>query len=498
MPDNWMNVLSSSPSNSILRLLAKLLLNLYNIPVEEVLAMLLRVEKFIKKHNMLPQGCKVLAGVSGGADSVALLHILCELRGRLCFALEAAHFNHGIRAEADVDEAFVAALCVSLGVPLHAGRADVPALAKTRGVSLEVAAREARHAFFRKVMAEHGVDRLALAHHMDDQAETVLLRLIRGTGTAGLGAMAPVEASGIIRPFLCVGREDIRAWCIANGVVWREDATNSDTSIPRNFVRGELIPRIRELNPQVSKALCRAAELLREDEEYLLGLACDIVKRAEYRPDGSVALTAAALAALPEALKGRALRLLIGRAGLTRDVERVNIDDVTELLGEGMTGCRVDLGGGFAALREAGALVIAPRLPQSPDYPSVQLNIPGVTQAAGGIFTCEMLSQAPPSYKNHPKAEQYFDAGRFPSDAVARGRLPGDRFCPLGAPGGKKLKEVLIDRKVPRWARDTIPVVASGSEVLWAVGVAIADTVKVADDTRAVLKISYTKGKGSI
>ena len=172
--------------------------------------MLSRVTKYIKKYNMLPEGCRALIGVSGGMDSVALLHILCLLREKMGFELEAAHFNHGIRPESAEEEGFVGALCEKAGVPLHIGHADVPKLARESHMSLETAAREARHGYFREGMAERRLSRLALAHHRDDQAETVLLRLIRGAGTAGLGAMAPAEESGIVRPLLCVGREDIR------------------------------------------------------------------------------------------------------------------------------------------------------------------------------------------------------------------------------------------------------------------------------------------------
>lgn len=456
--------------------------------------MLSRVERFIRENDMLPQGCSVLSGVSGGADSVALLHVLQGLREKLGFVLEAAHFNHGIRAEAGEDEAFVSELCRTLGVPLHIGRADVPAIAGERLVSLEVAARDARHAFFREVMAEGHIDRLALAHHMDDQAETVLLRLIRGSGAEGLGAMAPVETSRIIRPFLCVGREEIRAWCGENGFVWREDASNADSSIPRNFVRNELMPQIRErLNPQATAALCRAAELLRRDEAFLAAMAEDAVRDAGARPGGGVALAAAQLSGLPGALKSRALRLLLKRAGLTRDVGLVNIDDVAALLEDGMTGRRIDLDGGYAALREAEVLVIVPCLPAGPEYACARLSVPGETRAAGGVFVCELLEGVPPDLKEHSRFVQYFDADRFPGDAVARGRLPGDRFRPLGAPGGRKFKEFLIDRKVPRWERDAIPVLAAGPEVLWAVGLAVSEGAKVMRETRSVLKITYGK-----
>lgn len=458
--------------------------------------MLPHVFRYIKKHCIFPRGSRVLVGVSGGMDSVALLHILRAFQEKLGIEPEAAHFNHGIRAEAGEDERFVEALCEKLRVPLHIGRADVPALAEETGVSLEVAAREARHAFFANVMRESHFGKLALAHHLDDQAETVLLRLVRGSGADGLGAMAPVEDNGIVRPLLCVGREDIHAWCVENTIDWREDASNADTSIPRNWVRHELMPLLRQhLNPSAPAVLCRAAELLRDDEYYLSAEADKALARVEIRKDGGIAVPVDFVAGLHPAVQSRALRQLIARAGLACDVERVNIDDVASLLEDGMTGRRIDLDGGYAALREAAALVIVPRLPEETVYPPVRLAVPGLTRAAGGVFACEALDGIPAGYRDHVNSVQYFDLDAFPQDVVARSRMPGDRFHPLGATGGKKLKEFLIDRKAARWGRGGIPLLARGGDVLWVVGHAIADSVKITGGTVRVLKITYSTGE---
>jgi tRNA(Ile)-lysidine synthetase-like protein len=251
-------------------------------------SMIERVAQYMQQHGMVSPGQKVLAGVSGGVDSVAMLQILCTLSGGMGFTLEAAHFNHGIRAESAEEERFVASLCERHGIALHTGCADVPSLANAAGVSLEVAAREARHRFFRQVMKETGAQRLALAHHMDDQAETVLLRLFRGAGALGLGGMAPLEESGIIRPLLGVRRSEIVNWCLEQGFPWREDSSNADTAIPRNWIRHDLLPAVRErLNPSVTAALCRTAELLREDERTLGALAEEAVNQSELA-DGSV------------------------------------------------------------------------------------------------------------------------------------------------------------------------------------------------------------------
>jgi len=186
---------------------------------------------------------------------------------------------------------------------------------------------------------------------------------------------------------------------------------------------------------------------------------------------------------------------MLKRAGLARDVEQVNIDDVAGLLEDGMTGCRVDLDGGFEAFREACDLVIAVRMPEQARYAPVALAVPGNTRAAGGVFFCVLFDGIPLVYRDHPPGEQYFDFDAFPLDTVARGRLPGDRFHPLGAPGGKKLKGYLIDRKLSRWYRDSLPLLASGGDIIWVVGQTIADGVKITKKTRRVLKIAYSAGE---
>ncbi len=456
--------------------------------------MLDQVRRYIRDCAMLPKGSVVLVGVSGGVDSVALLRALCMLRDGLGIQVEAAHFHHGIRAESDDEQHFVEGLCFELRVPLHLGRADAPALAGERGVSLEVAARDARHLFFREIMEELGIQSLALAHHKDDQAETVLLRLIRGAGADGLSAMAPVEDNGIVRPFLCVGRAEIQAWCVQNGFTWREDASNADTTIPRNWVRHVLLPMVEErLNPQAPEALCRAAELLREDSRFLNSLAESALKRAVEMPGGGASAPVEDIAHLSWPVQSRALRQLARRAGMVADVERCDILAMSSLLGAGKTGCRLDLGSGAVALREAGALVILPALPEPRRWEPVPLAVPGETAACGGLFHCEHFEGVPPDLKEHSATMQYFDADRFPPGVAARSRAEGDRFHPLGAPGSKKLKDHLIDRKVSRFVRDGLPLLACGADVLWVVGVGIADGVKVTAQTTRVLEIEFVK-----
>ncbi|MGL6293654.1 tRNA lysidine(34) synthetase TilS, partial [Eubacterium aggregans] len=219
-----------------------------------------KVHAYIKKHQMIKAGDSVLVGVSGGADSLALLHFLSQSREDLGIRLGVAHLHHGMRGRvADGDAAFVEAICHSLDVPFCGGFVDVPALAGEDKVGVEVAGRQARYAFFREIMDKKGFTRLATAHHLDDHAETVLMRLIRGTGMVGAAGIPAVDGQKI-RPFLCVTREEIEAYCKVYRLDYRHDCTNDDYSMTRNRLRHDIIPQLKAINPQVAKHLAVFAE----------------------------------------------------------------------------------------------------------------------------------------------------------------------------------------------------------------------------------------------
>ncbi len=447
-----------------------------------------RVTRYWREQGMAEPGEGVLVGVSGGMDSVALLWLLAGLRCELGIRLAAAHFHHGIRVEADGDEALVRALCSQLGVPLTVGRADVPALAAAEGLSLEVASRQARHAFFRRAMAETGCTRLALAHHRDDQAETVLLRLLRGAGAAGLAAMAPVEGNGIVRPLLCVGRAEIAAWCAEQNITWREDATNADQTIPRNWVRHTLLPLLSQrLNPSAAEALCRTADLLRQDDRALEDCAAAALDGLAQGP-GEASLPVAALAAQPPAVRGRMLRRMAAAVGLTQDLGQERVAAMESLLAPGKGGRRVELPHGAVALREGERLTLLAALPDTPDIQPVPLHWPGDTPVRGYVLRCTLLPAAPEDLTAGAPDALLLDADRLPAGAVVRSRLPGDRFRPLGAVGRRKWQDVLVDRAVPRRLRPR-PFIAVGDEVLAAPGVGLSEALRITQTTTRVLRV---------
>ncbi len=441
-----------------------------------------RVADFIAQHGLLKAGASAVAGVSGGADSVALLHMLRSLG----YTVYAAHFNHGIRgAEADEDEAFVQRLCAGLCVPFLAGRADVPALAARSGQTLEQAAREARYAFLEEARIHFGADSIAVAHHMDDQAETVLMHLVRGAGLSGLVGMQP-RRGRVIRPFLCLRRSELEAYLAREGIPFRTDCTNLLRGGTRNRIRLDVLPYLSEhVNSGAVPAICSAAELLGQDEAYLSSAARSALEKARRAPH---AYDRAALAALPPALLGRAIRMALADAGAAVDVTRAHVARAAALLGGG-TGALLRLPG--AEVRVEYSLVRFGAPEKGAALFSVPLARSGRTETPAGVWIAE---EVPPAEFAPDPFTACFDLAKLGEGALTvRTRMPGDRFFPLNAPGRRKLKEFFIDKKVPRAMRD-IPLIAMGQDILFVPGHCIADTVKVDENTARVLRVAMVEG----
>ncbi len=294
----------------------------------------------------------VLVAVSGGADSVALLHMLRE-EGR---ELAAAHYNHGLRPEADADEAFVKTLCEDWGIPFTAGRGDVAAEAARRGAGVEETAREMRYAFLEPVRSERGLCRIATAHNADDNAETVLLNLVRGAGLSGLCGIPP-QRGHIIRPILHLSRAEILAYLTEHNLPYREDASNADTVYRRNYLRHEIIPALKTLNPALTDAVTRLTGLLREDDEYLTALA-----REEFRQYGDGAsFPAKRLNSLPKPVASRVCRMLV-LSVTGYPPERSGLDAMLDISAGG-NGRRRDLSGGLTVAKTGNTIVVTRKTP---------------------------------------------------------------------------------------------------------------------------------------
>ncbi len=434
------------------------------------------VEETIRRFGMLRPGDLVLVGVSGGADSLALLHILWSLRASLDISLHVAHLDHRLRAEAAEEAEFVRRTAAELGLPVTVAEADVAALARRRRISLEEAGREARYAFFRRLREETGARRLALGHNRDDLAETVLMRFLRGTGAWGLAGIPPVREGWIIRPLLCVPRAAVERYCRAAGLVPRRDATNLDVSLLRNRVRHRILPfLVREANPRLPEALARLAELVREDEEWLAEVVAErfaAVGRAD--PD-AVVFPLASFAPLPAGLQRRLIRQACARLGWLPGPDFAAVERALALLG-GRTGRRAVLGGGLEAWRERDALTVARRREEAPF--SHVLPLPGeVTVPEAGLrLEARLLSpRGGAAGGTVSPGEVLLAAEGLTGPLTVRSRRDGDRLWLPGRAGPTRLKRLLARWGIPRRLRDRIPLVtarlASGEEVLlWVVG----------------------------
>lgn len=414
----------------------------------------------------LPPESTVVSAVSGGADSVALLHALAVEAPARGLRLVAAHLDHGLREGSADDAAFCASLCASLGVPLRAARADVAGRARRDRDGLEQAARLERHAFLRRVRDDEGAATVALAHTGDDQAETVLLRLLRGAGRRGLRAMR-VRSRSLWRPLLAVSRADVLAHLASAGLSWREDPSNRDLRFARNRVRHELLPYLEaHFNPRVRATLVRTSGVLAEEADALDTAARRLARRARVSDTDGPALSRRALRAAAPALAALALRRLLDEAGGLRDIGAAHVRRLLGLVNAaGSSGRRLPLPGGRVALVRFDRLVIARDAPPAAAF-AATLDVPGRVDLPDGRAISAEDATA-------PAAGSASDAVVAASAAAleVRTRRPGDRIRSRGR--DVSLKRYLLDRRVPADRRPGLAVVAEGSRVVWVPGLPV-------------------------
>ncbi len=423
--------------------------------------MLERVRRSIIRYNMLPPGSRVAVAVSGGPDSVCLLHVLQDLAPSFNVSLAVAHLNHQLRgAASDADEKFVASLAEHLGLPFHCARADVAAVDD----NLEQAARHARRAFF----ASLGADRIALGHTRDDQAETVLFRLLRGSGLRGLAGIFPVTAAGYIRPLIEVTRAEVEEFLRARRIPWRCDASNLDPRFARNRIRHSLLPQLaHDWNPRIGETLAQLATLAQDEESWWRTYIDELSPGILLPRAGGIELNAPTLAGLPAALSRRLLRRAIAHVkGDLRRLEFAHIERILELAAQPEGDGRLRLPG-LDIRRSFDWIRIAPPAPR-PEFPATRLIIPGVYPAGDGASLHLELSHAPPSSKDATLKAAELSLRRLPPVLELRGWKPGDHYRPEGQIRDQKIKEMFQAERVPSWLRPSWPIVTSGDTILWA------------------------------
>jgi len=466
------------------------------------------VLNFIQEHHLVSSQHCLLVAVSGGPDSVCLLHILVKLQEELDIRLHVAHLNHQLRgAESEADARYVFNLARRLGIPVTIEQRDVKAYQAQRRISLEEAAREVRYTFLAQVAKSIGANRVAVGHTTDDHIETILMHLIRGTGTRGLRGLQPSsrwQFSGdsltIIRPLLSVSRDETVGYCQSHKLMPRTDASNLSLSPLRNRIRLQLLPLLKSYNPQVAEALLRTARIAGDDLAFLDEEGARLWDEIVQRQENTIILDKERFLELPSALKRHLLRMSIEELlGNLKDIETRHIEEIMDALTK-PAGKRISLPGGLNFSIDYNQYLLGPAPTALSPFPLLRaefsLKIPGETLLPGWHVEATIIE--PSVVKGMGLIDNdftaYLDLNKTGDKLVVRPRRRGDRFQPLGMSQPKKLGEFMIDAKIPRAWRQRIPIVCSPKHILWVVGWRIDDRVKVTENTKQILCLKFERG----
>ncbi len=486
-----------------------------------------RVLDFIREHHLVSGQHQLLVAVSGGQDSVCLLHILVKLQTELKVELHVAHLNHQLRGvEAEADAQYVSHLAQQLGIPATIGQRDVKAHQAQQRTSLEEAAREVRYTFLAQVAKSIGADRVAVGHTTDDHIETILMHLIRGTGTRGLRGLQPSSrwhsadsSLTIIRPLLPVSRQETAAYCYNHQLMTRVDASNLSLSSLRNRIRHQLLPQLRSYNPQVGEALLRTARIAGDDLAFLDRESARLWASVAQRQGDTIILDKEGFLGLPSALQRHLLRAAIeGLLGSLKDIETRHIEEVMAALTK-PAGKRLSLPGGLVFVIEYNQYLLGTEAAALSPFPvlrnEIVLKIPGETLFPGWCVEATIINREQMREKGKSEGANvpwdtitplvkgtgsisnlftaYLNLDEVGGEVVVRCRQPGDRFQPLGMSQPKTLGEFMIDAKIPRAWRQRVPIVCSPQHILWVIGGRIDDRVKVTENTKQVLCLKFER-----
>lgn len=454
-------------------------------------------------------GSSIVVAFSGGPDSTALLHSLHTLRNDLELDLHAAHLDHGLRPGAsEADAAFARRFAASIGIPVTVERADTPSIRAEHGLSVEAAARRVRYEFLSRLSAQRGAACIALGHTQDDQAETVLLRILRGSGLNGLSAMKEVASREIggrlvtlFRPMLSVSRAEVLAYCAENSLNPRLDESNLSTEFTRNRIRLDLIPRLEEYNPSIRDALARLARLASLDMGFIRQEVERAVVDAISVDSRGVSVEREAFRRLHPAIGHHLLRHAVSLA--KGDADDLELDHISQMFGmmSGASGKIMDLPGGLRFKVDYDhARISRNTVSDSPlsttDFAPSRIDTPGITVVGGWEVSVRLaVNDSGFDYggTSDLRFSERFDADALRDGLLVRTRRAGDRFQPLGLRTAKKLKDFMIDAHIPRRWRDSVPLVESGGRIAWVVGWRIADWAKVLPNTQRVLEVRFER-----
>ncbi|MBS4537577.1 tRNA lysidine(34) synthetase TilS [Clostridium sp. D2Q-11] len=456
-----------------------------------------KVLKTIKEKNLINKNDSVIVGVSGGPDSMFLLSILYEIQKIEDFNIIVCHVNHGVRGiESDQDEEFVKNTCKDLNIPFYSIKVDMDQYAKENNLTSEEAGRELRYRFFRKTLAKYGKGSIAVAHNRNDQAETLLMRFIRGTGIDGLKGM-DYKNNDIIRPVLDIARDDIEKYIEDNKISVRIDKTNKMDIYRRNSIRLNLIPMIeKDYNPSIIDTLYRTSWIMERDSNFINDYTNDIFRNIVKITSNNVQINTKDLMKIHKAIQYRLIRLSIEQViGHLKGVEEVHIQSIINIATNNTTGKKITISNNVEAYISYDKLILQTK--KEKDISKIDsildLNNSNYISELDLDIRFEIIENNIENIKSKDMFIKYFDYDKIEGDLFIKNRESGDRFKPLGMKGTKKLKDYFIDEKIPRDERDSTPLIYDKHGILWVVGHRISEDYKIDKSTKKVLKISINK-----
>ena len=466
------------------------------------------VRRTILKYKMISPGDLVVAGVSGGPDSLAMLHLLKELREGFKFKLHVGHVDHSLRGkEAEEEARWVKKTANNWGIPCTVSKVNVPQYVKENGVSVEEAGHILRKKFFLDLLAEVGAQKIALAHQADDQAETVLMHFLVGAGMQGLQGIKPVNYP-FIRPLILIRREAIEAYCQAYSLEPRQDSSNNNDIFLRNKIRHQVLPWLAEkTNPSLVEALNRTAYILQDDEDYLQSETEKLAHQYVKTKDEKISLSLSDWAGIPQGMQRRLIRLVYMKTGQKQGLGFLHVEEVQNLIKEGQVGKYLPLPGMITVEKGYGELFYTRTENKKRSLNGIKknmiekikerpLNIPGETfipetgqRIFADIVDAEVVDATASSGDRERKKVYLPWEEPFPQFYV-RSRRAGDRISPLGLRGTKKLKDFFIDKKIPRRERDDILLVVSGKDIIWIPGLLFTENSSMKSNSGKYLVLS--------
>lgn len=453
----------------------------------------------IHKNKMIEKGEGIVIGVSGGPDSISLLHLLWKIKDEYSLKLYAVHLNHQFRGtEADEDAEYVKLICEKLGIKAFIFSENVGEYSKQKSITFEEAGREIRYALFDQVMKETKSKKIAIAQNMDDQAETVLMRLMRGTGLEGLCAIDYVRDGKIIRPLLNISRNEIEEYCSKNHLSPRIDRTNLEAVYTRNRIRLELIPYIEKyFNRNIKETLSRTSNLMKEDRDFISIVVKNAYESATKIKQSEVLVHKEEFLKNHRTIQKRILREAIFElSGDLKNVQNKHIEKLMEFIYSGRNGTALDLPKGLCAILKYKYFSISKEKKEIERKKfEYNVNIGEILhiEESDADIIASIVDRKDIKKPVKEKYKKYFDWDKVQNSLVLRNRRNGDRFTPFGMKGSKKLKDFFIDEKISKSIRDEICLICEGNKIMWVIGHRMSENYKIDDTTQKILVLTYIK-----